>query len=380
MASRDRLPEIARSLASPARPGRTFRTSHPGPGRTDTVEVAIVSRVRIGLAGLFLASLTVVALVSSRAEAQDKQSFGIKLEKDKAFYQKTQTVVAQIIKVQGQDLTQKQESTFFFKWTPEKQDGDKWVLKQKVEGLFMSIDISGNPIIYDSAKKEPAGSASNPGLMDFFKNLEGTEFTVTLNTKTWTVEKVEGKEELAKKLGAGSAQMDSLLKKILTDDSLKQMADPTAGLIPDAPKASGDKWEKKVPLNLGPVGSYDVKYDFTYKGKDAALKHLDRIEIAPTIAYKAPTDNADGLLFKIKSGTMESKALDPDQTPSVLLFNSALGRIEKATISLKLEGSLQVGIGGQDTKVDLSQRQTTIIETQNEPFPSGQGSPTPAKK
>jgi hypothetical protein len=344
------------------------------------VEVAIVSRVRVGVAGLFLAAMAVVALVASRADAQEKQGFGLKLEKDKAFYQKTQTVVAQIIKVQGQDLTQKQESTFFFKWTPEKIEGDKAVLKQKVEGLFMSIDISGNPIIYDSAKKEPAGSASNPGLMDFFKNLEGTEFTVTINTKTWTVEKVEGKEELAKKLGAGSAQMDSLLKKILTDDSLKQMADPTCGLVPDAPKASGEKWEKKTTLNLGPVGSYDVKYDFTYKGKDATLKHLDRVEIAPTITFKAPTDSTDGLLFKVKAGTMETKALDPDQQPSALLFNSALGRIEKATISLKMEGELQVGIGGQDTKVALSQRQTTIIEQQNDPFPPGPGSPTPAKK
>ncbi len=338
-----------------------------------------MSRVRVGLAGLFLAAAAVTALVASRAEAQDKQSFGIKLEKDKAFYQKTQTVVAQIIKVQGQDLTQKQESTFFFKWTPEKQDGDKWVLKQKVEGLYMSIDISGNPIIYDSAKKEPAGSASNPGLMDFFRNLEGTEFTVTLNTKTWTVEKVEGKDELAKKLGAGSAQMDSLLKKILTEDSLKQMADPTAGLVPTEPKAANDKWERKSVLNLGPVGTYDVKYDFTYKGKDEKLKHLDRVDISPTVTYKSPTDN-EGLLFKIKSGTMETRPLDPDQTPSVLMFNSALGRIEKATISLKMEGNLQVGIGGQDTKVELSQRQTTTIEQQNDPFPPGPGSPTPAKK
>lgn len=338
-----------------------------------------MSRVRVGLAGLFLAAAA-VALVASRAEAQEAQGFALKLEKDKAFYQKTQTVVAQIIKVQGQDLTQKQESTFFFKWTPEKQDGDKWVLKQKVEGLYMSIDISGNPIIYDSAKKEPAGSAGNPGLMDFFKNLEGAEFTVTVNTKNWTVEKVEGKEELAKKLGAGSAQMDSLLKKILTDDSIKQMADPTAGMAPDAPKKSGDKWERKSNLNLGPVGSYDVKYDFNYTGKDATLKHLDRVEISPTITYKAPADGADGLLFKIKSGTMASGNLDPDQAKSVLLYNSALGRIEKATVSLKLNGDLTVSIGGADTKVELSQRQTTTIETQNEPFPPGPGSPTPAKK
>lgn len=339
-----------------------------------------MSRARVGVAGLFLASMAVVALVVNRADAQDKQSFPLKLEKDKAIYQKTNTEVAQIIKVQGQDLTQKQQSTFFYKWTPEKIEGDKATLKQKVEGLFMSIDISGNPIVYDSAKKEPAGSASNPGLMDFFKGLEGTEFTVTLNTKTYAIEKVDGKEELAKKLGAGSAQMDSLLKKILTEDSLKQMADPTAGLLPDAARAVGDKWERKSTLNLGPVGSYEVKYDCTYKGKDEKLKHLDRIEVNPTITFKAPTDSTEGLLFKIKSGNLESKPLDPHQEKSVILYNSALGLIEKATISLKLEGELNVSIGGADAKVAITQLQTTTVEQQNTPFPPGQGSPTPAKK
>jgi len=339
-----------------------------------------VSRVRVGVAGLFLASMALVAMVASRANAQDKQSFPLKLEKDKAIYQKTDTVVAQIIKVQGQDLTQKQQSTFFFKWTPEKIEGEKVTLKQKVEGLFMSIDISGNPIVYDSAKKEPAGSASNPGLMDFFKGLEGTEFTVAMNSKTYAVEKVDGKEELAKKLGAGSAQMDSLLKKILTDDSLKQMADPTAGLLPDAPRAKDEKWERKSTLNLGPVGSYEVKYDFTYKGKDEKLKHLDRIEVTPTITFKAPTEATEGLLFKIKQGTLTSQPLDGHQEKSVILYNSALGLIEKATISLKLEGDLTVSIGGTDTKVTLTQLQTTTVEQQTTPFGPGQGSPTPAKK
>lgn len=343
-----------------------------------------MSRVRVGLTGLtFSLAVAAVALVVSRADAQDKQGFGPKLEAGKSFYQKTQTVVSQIIGVQGQNLTQKQESTFYFKWTPEKQDGEKWVLKQKVEGLFMSIDISGNPIVYDSAKVEPAGSAGNPGLLDFFKNLVGTEFTVTINTKTWAVEKVDGKDELAKKLGAGSPQMDSLLKKILTDDAVKQMADPSFGLLPDAPKAAGEKWERKSTLSLGPVGAYDLKYDLTFKGKDNDKKHLDRVEIAPTVGYKAPpADGGEGFLFKVKGGNMDSKPLDADQKASYFLYNPNNGRLEQALISLKLEGKLNVSIGNQDTPVEVQQKQTTLIETQDTPFPAGQGSPTPpaAKK
>jgi hypothetical protein len=324
-------------------------------------EEAAVSRIRLGVAALFAITLGAVAT------GQDKSRFELKIEKDKAFYQMMRTDVTQVIKVQGQDLTQKQDSTFYFKWTPEKQEGDKWTLKQKIEGLKMNIDISGNPISYDSTKKDQPGSGGNPGLMDFFKNLEGAEFGVTLNTKTWAVEKVDGKDDFVKKLGAGNAQMDSLLKKIMTDDALKQMADPTHNLIPDAPKAAKETWEKKTTLGLGPIGSYEVNYKFTYAGKDAAKKHLDRIDVATTLTYKPPTEATDGLLFKIKDGKITSKEPKAGQT-SYVLYNAATGRVEEAKIFLELRGDLTVTIGGTDSKVELDQTQVTTIEGGNETF------------
>ncbi len=35
-----------------------------------------------------------------------------------------------------------------------REDVTKWTLKQKIEGLKMNIDISGNPINYDSTKAD----------------------------------------------------------------------------------------------------------------------------------------------------------------------------------------------------------------------------------
>ena len=329
-------------------------------------------RIRLGVAAVLAIAL------GATAAGQDKSRFELKLEKDKAFYQMMKTEVTQIIKVQNQDLTQKQDSTFYFKWTPEKQEGDKWTLKQRIEGLKMSIDISGNPINYDSTKKDQPGSAGNPGLMDFFKNLEGAEFGVTLNTKDWKVEKVDGKDEFIKKLGAGNAQMDSLLKKIMTDDALKQMADPTHNLIPDAPKAAKETWEKKQTLGLGPIGSYEVTYKFTYQGKDATRKELDRIEVATTLTYKPPTENTDGLLFKIKDGKITSKEPKAGQT-SYILYNPATGRVVDAKIFLELRGDLTVTIGGTDSKVELDQTQVTSIEGGNDTFLKSETPPPPKK-
>ena len=313
---------------------------------------------------LCAAALLAIAL-GAAVSAQDKQRFEPKFEKDKAFFQEMKTDVTQNIKVQGQDLLQKQESTFWFKWQPLKQEGDKWQLKETLEGVRMKIDISGNPIEYDSSKKDVSGSAGNPGLMDFFRNLEGTEFTVTMN-KDFKVEKVDGKEEFTKKLGSGSTQMNTLLSKIMSEETLKQMADMTFGMVPDQPKAVGESWEKKTSLNLGPIGSYDVTYKFTYKGKDDKNKELDKIEVLTTLVYTAPKEAIDGgsLLFKIKAGNLKSE----NPVPGEIKYNPKTGRIEDALIKIKLTGELTVTIGGTDTKVELNQEQTTTIKTSDKSF------------
>lgn len=319
-----------------------------------------MSRHRFGIAAVLFSALAAVV------SAQDTK-FELKVNKSAdgkefaPFYQKMSTNVTQVIVVQGQNLTQKQESSFYFQWTPTKQEGDKLTLKQKVEGLRMSIDISGNPIVYDSANKDAAGSSGNPGLTDFFKNLEGATFDVTFDTKTYKVDKVDGKDAFVAKLGAQQTAMEALLKKIMTDDALKQMCDPTYGVIPATPKKPNDTWEEKKTLNLGPIGSYEVTYKFKYVGKD---KDMDKIEVTTNLVYKAPTDSPDGLLFKIKAGDLKS---DGSET-GVILYNPKEGRIESATIKIKIRGELTVSIGGTDTKVELTQTQDTIINSDSKSY------------
>ena len=284
------------------------------------------------------------------------KKFDLKLKKDEKFYQEMTTAVTQVIKVQGQDLTQKQDSTFFFKWTPTKQDGDKWFVEQEVEGLKMTIDISGNVITYDSSKADGGVTAGNPTLSQFFKALVGAKFTAILD-KNQKVEKVEGKEAFIKELGAGSPQMDTLLKNIMTDDALKQMCDPSFGLTPESPKKAGDTWKKESTLNLGPIGTYAITYNFKFVGPE---KDMDKIEVETSLVYTAPKPtSSEGLLFRIKEGKLTSE----NPTKGVILYNPKAQRIESAEISIVLKGDLTVTIGGTDTKVELNQNQKTIIKT-----------------
>ena len=315
-------------------------------------------RLRFGLA------LACVAGLLSLASAQDKQKFEIKFEKDKPFYQELTTEVSQVVKVQGgADLPLKHKQTFYFKWLPLTQDKDKWVVKQTIEGVKMTVDIAGNPINYDSTDPNPSGSGTNPGLADFFKSLVGAEFTITFGPGA-KVEKVDGRDDFLKKLAGANPQMEQLLRKILSDEALKEMTDPSAGITPPGEQAVGSSWEKKTTLSLGPIGSYERTFKYTYKGKDPSKKDLDRVEVDAKLVYKAPTDQADGLLFRIKSGNLET--INPK--PGVILYDPKLGRVVESDIGVTMKGTLNVSIGTTDTTVELFQEQKTTTKTGDTSF------------
>ena len=129
---------------------------------------------------------------------------------------------------------------------------------------------------------------------------------------------MEGKEEFIADLGAGSPQMDALLKKIMTDDALKQMCDPSFGLTPDAPKKPGDTWKKESTINLGPIGTYEVSYKFKYVGpasdedkKDEQKKDIDKIEVETSLVYTAPEGKSGGVALPDQGRKADER--EPDQ-------------------------------------------------------------------
>lgn len=302
-----------------------------------------------------LAAGLMLAVAALPAVGQDKATLKWKFEKDKAFYQKMNTVTKQTMKVMNNDVNQTQNQTFYFVWTPVKQDGDKWILKQKIEGVAMEIDIGGQKVAFDSTK---ASNANNP-LADFFKALVDAEFELTLD-KDLKVTNIAGREEFVKKLVAANPQMKPLLDQILSEKALKEMAEPTFAAVPGKEVEKGKPWIKESSLDMGPIGKYDSKYTFTYEGKDDKDKKLDKIKVDTALTYKEPSDaaGAGGLPFRIKSASLKSTGAS-----GTILYNPEKGRIDKSNMNIELKGDLNIEIGGQTTKVDLSQTQATSVET-----------------
>lgn len=331
---------------------------------------------RLSVAVLALLALVVLPVYAQKdkdkkpaeaPKAGGKVTLKWKFEKGKTFYQKMTTDTTQTMKVLNNDVTQKQTQTFFFSWTPEKEEKDTWIIKQKIEGVIMNIDIGGSKISYDSTKE---AQGNNP-LGEFFKALVGAEFTLTLDMKTMKVTKVEGQQKFLDGLVKANPQMKPLLEKILSEQALKDMAEPTFAVVPDHPVAKGDTWTRKSTLDMGPIGKYENTYTYTYDGRDEKEGKLDKIKVKTVLKYSPPeaaAGGAGGLPFKIKEAKLESK-----EATGTIEFDSAKGRVAKSSMNLQLEGTLKIEIGGQQTDVTLSQTQKTDVETTDK-------NPVPEKK
>jgi hypothetical protein len=291
----------------------------------------------------------------AQAAAGDKVDIKWKFEKDKKIYQEMTTKTTQVMKVMNMDVNQVQEQTFYFSWEMKDEDKDKnMTLVQRIEGVNLSIEIAGNPIKYNSSNP---GSV-NTSLGEFFKQLVGTEFKLTLD-KDMKVTKVEGRDEFLRKLGQANQTMEPMLKRVLNEEALKQMADPMVGLLPGKPVGKGDTWTRDSKLNLGPIGSYKNNFKYTL---DKIDKDIAEISVTSKLTYEPPTEGGEGLPFRIKSAKLDSK-----DSGGKIFFDVKKGRLEKQELRIKLEGELVIEIAGTETKVDLKQEQTTTVTTSDQP-------------
>jgi uncharacterized protein DUF6263 len=299
---------------------------------------------------------------------------------DKAkFFQTMKTTTTQTMKIMGQDVKQEQTQEFVFSWTVKEADAKKVVLDQKIESVNMSIKISSNEIKYNSTAKD----ASDNPLANFFRPLIGTTFTLTLDLATMKITEIKGREEFIKKLTDANPQMANLLKAILSEEQLKQMSEPAFAVVkgPGQKVKSGDSWTRESKLSMGPIGSYNTKYTYTYgttekKTVDGKEANLHKIDMKTELTYVPPEASAAaGLPFKIESGKLTA----PKATGTIY-FDAEKGRVVETKMEVELKGTLEISVAEQKASVDLEQKQvTTTLTSDKNPNEAAPAPGTPTK-
>jgi Family of unknown function (DUF6263) len=270
------------------------------------------------------------------------------------FFTEQYTETEQKMTVMGQEVVQKQKQWFLIRWTPEEKDkSGNYVVTQKIDGVKMEIDIGGNKIAYDSTNQ---AKQKNP-MTDFFDQLMKEKLTYHVKSDLSKVEEIEGRKKFVDGLKEINPQMQNLLNAILSDKSLQKMAEPTWFAFPKGGNVPTDnKWTGDSDLDLGPIGKYVTKFDFTLLKAEGAK---DKIGIKSTLTYTAPGEaNKGGLPFIILSAK-----LDPATGTGEAIFDRAKGRFEFTEIKMDLKGDLEIEVSNMKTKVVLNQKQTAKSTT-----------------
>jgi hypothetical protein len=265
-------------------------------------------------------------------------------EKSGPFYQTVKTTTTQVMKVQGQEVKQVQDQTFTLGWTPKAKSGEDYVVVQKILAVKMDIDIAGNKVSYDSsATNQPR----NP-MTEFFQALVGSELTMTID-KDLNVKKIEGADKLVEKLSQGNKQLEPLLKSILSDEALKQMAVPSWGAYPVAGKKT---WDRSSDLKLPGIGTYKTTYNYTQESDE-------KVKIDAKLTYSAPGADRGALPFTIKDGS----SLTTKTASGTATLDKKKGRIADSKMTMELEGNLKIDVAGMETDVNLTQSQVTEVKS-----------------
>jgi hypothetical protein len=285
------------------------------------------------------------------AAAKEEAVLRWTFQPDRPFYQEVTTETRQVLRVMGTGVPQTQKQTFIFSWTPEERDRrGNWVLKQKIEGIKLDLDISGNKISLDTTKDI---DAANP-LADFYKALVGAEFTVTLDSDS-TPCRIRGADPLLKKLAGARPETAGVLGQVLSEDALRRVAEISFPALPDEAVQPGDSWTRKSQLDLFNLGKLDVTYRYTYEGKQDGL---DRIRVESSPRYRGATDGAGSLPFTIKRLEIERS-----EGRGFMLFDRRKGRVARMELELKLRGPMDISIDKSEVGVVLEEVQKITVRT-----------------
>lgn len=291
----------------------------------------------------FFTVLFGLLVLVSHAAAQGPKLTWTALEKKRPFYVEVVTTTKQLVTTQGTKMPTNHRLTFVYQWMPQGKKQGKYVVIQKIIGVEHK-DLNRRPgCTFDGSPKE---QLKEP-LDKLLSSCVGTSYTLTINPKDWTVEKVVGPVPRPKpEPGTYPDALEKLRDQTTSHDSVKHAAQQILAVVPPRGFVPRKKrWFTTHTIDFGPMGKAVAKDQYIYKGKKG---NLDHIEIVREVTI-VPAKQTDNTPLEIVAANLKGKKITGE-----MFFNANKGRLERLTVPLRIEGTLKVKIAKADVDLELS--------------------------
>jgi len=218
-----------------------------------------------------------------------------------------------------------------FRVTKKTKDGGA-VVEQKVEAVRLS-------------NADPALQAR---LGELLQKTKGATFTLTLDANR-TVTKFEGGPEALHVLTGDNplGGPSFLLWSFLDRDGWKEMAQLSFFQPPKGVRR-GDKWQRPMTHNWGPLGQWSGQVHYQDSGRQA---NRERIDYRLDLAYKPPAKGGE-LPFALGKSEFQIQT-----ARGVIAYRPERGRIAAAEERFHVTGALAISVLGVDAVVQMDEMQ-----------------------
>jgi hypothetical protein len=291
---------------------------------------------------LLLRSLLMMLVVTLpavlRAQTPDVLKWKFSLQDE--FRLETTTELTQTIRVKNQAELPPQavKHVQVSRYKVKAVEGEGTVLEQQIESI---------------RAESAAGAAPPPKL---FQQLEGTVLKITLSP-TFQVVKLEGYEEMLKKVAGDDATLERSVASLLPKETLTRSLEESFAFLPPAGTAAGGTWERKFTAGLGPLGTLNITNVYKLEGNEAVDgRQTVRVACKPQVTYSKPAGKSAELPIQITNGN-----ITVEQAEGNLWFDPAAGKLVKSEMKMKLKGTLTVQSSGQEDVVEIGQELSVKI-------------------
>jgi hypothetical protein len=206
----------------------------------------------------------------------------------------------------------------------------------------------------EGIKTDNASGAADSEML--LKRMRDVALTLTLGTDG-QITKFEGYDDLLNRLSDNDPNTRRVISATLSEETLRRSAEEAFAFLPRKAVARGDRWERKVDISLGPIGSLAAQHSYTYEGPGMLDgRTLQKLSCESSIAYSPPKPDAGTLPFQITRGDLKVNS-----GKGVLWFDDARGRLAQSQMQVQIKGALAITANGQDFTLELDQDQTVAI-------------------